>query len=117
MKFALITATNLLVAVALLGCGAGASSQDDSFDPVDSAWAQALTPLESYCDGLKEQAAKRGVKTLTEVELPIYTIWMFDEEVQNGGFSQYFYNQAGALAPDTLIALRNLPANRHADWL
>ena len=101
----------------LIGCGWGASEEDDTFEPMDSAWALTLGPLETYCTGLKAQAAKRGIKTFTEVELRIYAVWMFDEEVQNGGFSQYFYNPAGALAPQTVSFLRDVGAGRHADWL
>ena len=117
MKPALVSATLVLVAATLCGCGKGTSGDDDSFVPTVSEWSKTLAPLESYCAGLKDQAAKRGVKTLSEIELRIYSVWMFDEEVQNGGFSQYFYNQAGTLTPNTPAFLRDIGADRHADWL
>jgi len=41
-------------------------------------------------------------------------IWEFEAQVNNGGFSQYFYNSSGELAPYAPFALREIGATSTA---
>lgn len=36
---------------------------------------------------------------LTGPQIAVYTLWLFDMEVQNGGLSQFFQNSSGEFAP------------------
>jgi hypothetical protein len=47
----------------------------------------------------------------------LYTTWVLEAEVNNGGFNQYFWNQSGELAPDALASLRLVGAEAHASLL
>lgn len=40
----------------------------------------------------------------------IYITWNLEEEVENGGFIQYFYNSSGIFAGDLIEALHNIKA-------
>lgn len=45
---------------------------------------------------------------LTGHQITIYTLWLFDLEVQNGGLSQFFTNSSGEMAafvPSALLAV------------
>lgn len=44
----------------------------------------------------------------------IYTTWLVDAEVNNGGFNQYFYNPSGELAGDALVGYELLGAEDYA---
>jgi hypothetical protein len=47
----------------------------------------------------------------------VYLVAMFDGEVVNGGFSQFFENSSGEHAAETLNALKGIGAVRSADLL
>jgi hypothetical protein len=46
-----------------------------------------------------------------------YTTWIFESEVNNGGFNQYFYNTSGVFASKALKGLEVFQATTHAELL
>ena len=47
---------------------------------------------------------------LTGPEIAVYTLWLFDLEVQNGGLCQFFQNSSGEFAPFVPSALLSVDA-------
>jgi hypothetical protein len=56
-----------------------------------------------------------GLTGLTEAEQTVFCIDGVEREVNNGGFSQFFYNSAGEYARETVDALRRIGATATAD--
>jgi hypothetical protein len=56
-----------------------------------------------------------GLSGLTEAEQTVYCIDGLEREVNNGGFSQFFFNAAGDQARETVAALRRVGASHTAD--
>jgi len=54
---------------------------------------------------------------LTEPEKNFYYNQEFEREINNGGFSQYFFNTAGGYANNTIISLQLIGANKTASIL
>lgn len=52
-----------------------------------------------------------GLNHLTEAQKNFYYIQELEDEVNNGGFDQYFYNSSGDNAHETLLALKTIRAN------
>ena len=67
-----------------------------------------LCELSSYGDELEK---------LTEPQKTFYFNQYLEKEINNGGFSQYFYNSSGDFAHQTIISLRQINANRTSDIL
>jgi hypothetical protein len=64
--------------------------------------------------------AKKGDRTAAIEALPvgtraIYTTFLVDAEVNNGGFNQFFYNPSGELAGDALVGYELLGAEDYAE--
>lgn len=55
-----------------------------------------------------------GVESLSPIEAVGVGIWTLEEEVNNGGFDQYYFNSAGDLALSTVTALKSIGAVRAA---
>src|SRR4051812_36286525 len=65
-----------------------------SADDVGGAIAQHVhLHAESHAD-----EPHSGIAQLAEGVQAVYTTWLVDNEVNNGGFNQFFYNQHGTLA-------------------
>lgn len=58
---------------------------------------------------------KQTVLGWTKSQQAIYVIWVFEGEVNNGGFNQFYYNSSGQFADLVPGALRLIGANRFAD--
>lgn len=56
-----------------------------------------------------------GLSGLTEAEQTVYCIDGLEREVNNGGFSQFFFNSAGDQARETVAALRRIGASYTAE--
>jgi hypothetical protein len=56
-------------------------------------------------------------EVLSGPERVFRAVWELEGEVNNGGFSQYFFNSSGALAPFVVDALRSIGANQTAQLL
>ena len=54
------------------------------------------------------------ITALPEKEKTVYHVAILDEEVDNGGFNQYFINGYGQFAMDTIISLNLIHANKTA---
>lgn len=54
------------------------------------------------------------INSLPEKEKVTYHIIILDEEVNNGGFNQYFINGYGQFVKDTVISLKLIKANKTA---
>ena len=57
-----------------------------------------------------DKEIKQGYESLTSAERIIYQVWVLEEEVDNGGFYQYFFSSAGDHALETLDTLRLIGA-------
>lgn len=55
-----------------------------------------------------------GVADLTEAELTVFCIDGLERDVNNGGFSQWFFNSAGDQARETVDALERVGASHTA---
>ncbi|MBV9124837.1 MAG: DMP19 family protein [Planctomycetes bacterium] len=53
---------------------------------------------------------RKGASGLTEPQLDYLTLYWLDAEVRNGGFSQYYFNSSGELAPYAVKAARSVGA-------
>lgn len=58
----------------------------------------------------RKSAYGENVEKLTSEEIVIYLCQTFENELNNGGFSQFFYNSSGNFANETLAALQNIGA-------
>jgi hypothetical protein len=67
---------------------------------------------------LKDRIDRRiegdGYDSLSVPEKTIHCVWWLEAEVNNGGFDQYFFNDAGDHAADTPVALERIGAPRAA---
>jgi len=45
----------------------------------------------------------------------VYTTWVLENEVENGGFNQYFWNSSGQFAEEVSAGLDRMEAHAHAD--
>ncbi len=54
---------------------------------------------------------------LTEPQKIFYFNQNLEREINNGGFSQYFYNSSGDFAHDTILSLQTIGANKTAHIL
>ena len=61
---------------------------------------------------LMEKAEKYGIDSLSEKEKYFYAIYELDNEINNGGYLQYFDNSSGDLAYLILDALRSIGSNK-----
>ena len=53
-----------------------------------------------------------AMERLSDAEKTFYIIWGLEVEVNNGGFSQFFYNTSGNFANETADALRTVGADK-----
>ena len=88
----------LIVGLLLVGCS-GEKNYPESFDFISK----------------KESLI--GFDSLSEKDQIIYSVWWLEAEVNNGGFSQYFWNSAGDHANETLSALEKVGAVKTAGLL
>jgi hypothetical protein len=58
-----------------------------------------------------------GPAALSPIEVIGVGVWMLEAEVNNGGFDQYYFNSAGALATPTISALQTIGAKETASLL
>ncbi len=94
-----------------------------------SAWARTLRatlPDERRLHWLTEQLAtqlesaakldemRRRLAAWPSADRIVYLLDAFNIEMLNGSVDQYFYNSAGDLAPETVVALREAGLERHA---
>lgn len=72
-----------------------------------------------HWDSLVDRALATPVElaALTADERLYYVVRLFEGEVNNGGFEQYFYNSAGGHFHETLVGLKLLGANNAATLL
>lgn len=56
-----------------------------------------------------------GFESLTQAEQTVFCIDGLEREVNNGGFSQWFFNSAGDQARETIDALQRVGANHTAE--
>lgn len=61
-------------------------------------------------DVIYDKESELGYDQLRPVEKVVYCIDGLLREMENGGFAQFFRQQAGAFAEDTLIALEQIKA-------
>ena len=54
------------------------------------------------------------IRSLAPGVLAVYTTWLVDAEVNNGGFNQYFFNSSGQYAGDSLAGYELLGAEDYA---
>jgi hypothetical protein len=55
------------------------------------------------------------IEKLSDAEKTFFICTQLESEVNNGGFSQYFYNSSGDFANETLSSLTDIGANKTAD--
>lgn len=58
-----------------------------------------------------------GSAALNPLQVIGVGVWVLEAEVNNGGFDQYYFNSAGALAVQTVAALKAIGANNTASLL
>jgi hypothetical protein len=83
-----------------------------SADDVGSAIVQHVAIRTEELGEDKRVAAIRGLPAGTRA---IYTTWLVDTEVNNGGFNQFFYNPSRWFAGDALAGYELLGAEEYAD--
>lgn len=68
-------------------------------------------------DVIYDKEADLGYDALSEAEKTVYCIDGLSREMENGGFAQFFRQQAGTHAQDTLDALERIRAKESAALL
>jgi hypothetical protein len=68
-------------------------------------------------DQVQQRIVESGIETLTSTELFVFCMWDLVLEVNNGGFSQFFFNSSGDRATETLAALHAIDAPQTAALL
>lgn len=71
----------------------------------------------SRFDRFFERIESHGFDSLTPAERGAFALQWLYREVNNGGFDQFFFNDAGKLAPDALYILKIIGADKTADIL
>lgn len=71
-----------------------------------------IAMYEHVCDKCLEG---EGIGALTEPERVFFVVMALEGEVNNGGFSQYFYNSSGNFAGKAVKALNEIGAHRTAE--
>ena len=64
-----------------------------------------------------EKYFSAGPSALSPLEVVGVGVWMLEAEVNNGGFDQYYFNSAGDLALQTVVALKAIGAENTASLL
>jgi hypothetical protein len=59
------------------------------------------------------QSRLAGVSNMPSGFQIVYSIWIFEGEVNNGGFNQFFLNPSGEFAEMALMSLKRLNAIKH----
>jgi hypothetical protein len=57
------------------------------------------------------------VNALSEGFKAVYTTWVVEAEVNNGGFNQYFWNSSGQFAMEAIAGFKELSALQHASLM
>lgn len=76
--------------------------------------------LQTIFDNLSEKIIDyekeyETVLTFSKPRQAIYTIWVLEGEVSNGGFNQFYFNSSGQFADLTPEALKLIGANKFSD--
>jgi hypothetical protein len=75
-------------------------------------------PSEQYLftlvDEIQSKEGTHGYAALTPAEQVFFCVWTLEAEVNNGGFSQFYYNSSGDIAVDVPGALRAIGADQTA---
>ena len=80
--------------------------QIDGENPAYAAWQLMLVHIE----GLKGKERTEYIRCLPQHWRAVYTGFRLQNEVNNGGYHQFFWNSAGALNGETLEDLRLISA-------
>lgn len=67
--------------------------------------------LFSLIDDVQRRRECDGLDSLTKTEQAFVLVWELEAEVNNGGFSQYFFNRGGGHALATIAALEAIGAH------
>jgi hypothetical protein len=86
-------------------------------DKVKEGAAKALAIAVGITDAygfVSELYQRKGAKGLTEPQLYYLTLCWLDGDVRNGGFTQYYFNSSGELAPYAVKAAKAVGASQLA---
>jgi len=81
-------------------------AQIDSNGPADAAWQV----LHAHTAGLEGDEFTETIRQLPQHWRAVYTMFLLEGEVNNGGHHQFFWNSEGALNKETLEDLRLISA-------
>jgi hypothetical protein len=98
------------VCLQLCGCGPHENAAQNEV-PITVGRADLFKISESVWD----RESKLGYETLSQPERVFLCVWDLEDEVNNGGFDQYYFNSAGDHALDTVRALETIGAKRTAE--
>ena len=99
---------------------------DEAVNEFNSLWNTNLDLIWSISDKNQFLIAMNGwlckkcnygedIEKLSYAEKTFFFCTQLESEVNNGGFSQYFYNSSGDFANETLSSLNAIGANKTAD--
>lgn len=77
--------------------------------------ASGAVDLFKISEAVWAREAKHGFRALSNPERVFFCVWSLEAEVNNGGFSRFFYNSAGDYAAETPGALKTIGAAGMAD--
>lgn len=87
-------------------------------EPMTPEELQALDPEDVF--GVVGEMLERKVSeghALSDPEQTVYVLYVFDNEMQNGGFEQFLMNSAGKYLPSVFRALEEVKARKYASLL
>ena len=91
---------------------------EPSADPLKPEEIRALDPGDAFNAAGEniERKVKKG-QVLSAVEQTVYVLYVFDGEMQNGGFEQFIMNSSGKYLPLVFRALEEVKARKYASML
>lgn len=76
--------------------------------------SEQLDKLVEIVDPITDKYLESGFGCLNKKEFILFSVWMLETEVNNGGFNQFYYNSAGDIANEVVHSLNEIGAPKTA---
>jgi Domain of unknown function (DUF4375) len=71
--------------------------------------------LAAFEQALQQKASRDGEKSLSAAERTLLAVEALEREVNNGGYSQFFFNSSVAYVPEIVASLRRIGCSRTSE--
>jgi hypothetical protein len=84
-------------------------------EPHEEIWALVEPVSENLLGHVDPEALLAEFQSSPEVARNLCAVWWLTNEVENGGFPQFFFNSSGVLGPEAVEAFRAIEMPKTAD--